>query len=318
MRVMGTRTTQAVAATVAVGSLAAACVVGYGIIRGRPYTPPVVIQPAAATALRPFVIGASTCLGETGQRVQVEAARENDGRIPLPFFPDIPIPFPGEDRYHANVVMESQLCVDGIDGIGDTSPVHAVTTAEGITVTVNQAADPFTIEPRVNARLCTAEEWAANEPCMSIGGGPSNATKLIELLPFTAAGNNLQAEALAAAQVYAYNPECLQRGFGTIAGADFYDVLLATFQWEAQQQGLAVDSVTLVLLDRDGRPTRDWDAREQEAMFRKEYARLDAATPDGATLTYSNDCDTTGFGIAAPGPLTPTTTTTTIENGEPS
>ena len=89
-------------------------------------------------------------------------------------------------------------------------------------------------------------------------------------------------------------------------------MLFRSFRWQAQQQGLAVDSVTLVLLDRDGRPTRKWDASEQEAMFRKEYAHLDTVMPDGATLTYSNDCDVSGFGVTAPGQIvavpTPTST----------
>lgn len=282
------------------GAVTVGGVVAYHRFWPSDYQPEVVVQPVAATSLRPFVIGPSTCVGRASQRVQVEASRENDARIPLPLLPDVPIPLPGQDRYHVNVVLESDLCVDGIDGIGDGSPIHAVTTGDGITVTVNQAAGVFTMEPRVNATNCTTEQWAANDPCMSIGGGPSNGTKLIELLPFTASGNNLTQQALAAAQVYAYNPECLSHGFDSISGSSFYDVLLATFQWQAQQQGLAVDSVKLVLLDRDGKPTTKWDDSAQRELFDAQRARLAATLPDGGDLKYTNDCDVSTFGIAAP------------------
>lgn len=297
---MKTRIDTVIVSIISISALVGAAVVGktlYDSVWEDPPPPPTVIQPVAQTALRPFVVGPTTCVGLVSQRVQTVAKRDN--KITLPWFPDINPP--GEDRYYANVVVESRLCADGIDGIGDRSPIKAVTTEQGINVIVNQQAGVFTIDPRVNARLCTSQEWAANEPCMSLSGGPSIATQIFEIAPFTASGNALQQRALAAAQVYGYSPDCLSAGFSSISGTSFYETLLASFRWQAQQQGLDVDSVSLTLLDTRGQPTTEWDPAFQQRKYEEELDRLDLALPDGSELgVYSVDCDISGFGLAAP------------------
>ena len=86
-----------------------------------------------------------------------------------------------------------------------------------------------------------------------------------------------------------------------VAGGDLYSLLLASFQFQAQTQGLDVDRVRLVLLDADGQPTTEWDASGQwelyESVKRQFEASIDRADTD-ITISSEIACDVSGFGTS--------------------
>ena len=264
---------------------------------------PVQVKLDGPVVVKPFVPGATTCMGLTGETIPVVASRDNELDFGI-YHQDI------TDTVHRlSGTYLYELCVKGVAGLGEESPIEVINLPDGtIEVHIYQGRGAiFKNRPAVDAQFCASMEAqdavvAGGSSCLIMTGGPTNFESMIQFVPDMNSETSLPELTLAYGQVAAYDPTCLELAMGQ-ADTSLPSLLYRSFGEQAELQGIDPSMVKIFLYDLEGNPTATWDSSEQKRLFEEKKAELMANLPENYEIGFDGrECKIEQFGekITAP------------------